>query len=60
MKTYQHCYDQFSVLGTKLQHADEQKRKTMDAANSSTRKQRSVQKTYDKVLNKNFQKNIPT
>jgi hypothetical protein len=32
----------------------------MDAANSSTRKQRSVQKTYDKVLNKNFQKNIPT
>ena len=42
----QHCYEQFASLASKLQQADEQKRRTLDA---STRKQRSVQKAFDKV-----------
>lgn len=47
MKTYHNCYNEFSVLSAKLHHAEEQKRKIMEA-NSSLRKQNSIQKTYEK------------
>ncbi|CAK5037617.1 unnamed protein product [Meloidogyne enterolobii] len=47
MKTYHNCYNEFSVLSAKLHNAEEQKRKIMEA-NSSLRKQNSIQKTYEK------------
>ncbi|CAK5020294.1 unnamed protein product [Meloidogyne enterolobii] len=47
MKTYHNCYNEFSVLSAKLHNAEEQKRKIMEA-NSSLRKQNSIQKTFEK------------
>uniref|UniRef100_A0A914I8C0 SLIT-ROBO Rho GTPase-activating protein 1 n=1 Tax=Globodera rostochiensis TaxID=31243 RepID=A0A914I8C0_GLORO len=50
MKTYQHCFAQFNALSGQLQQAEVQRNKV--GPNSSTRKQRSVQKSYDKKSEK--------
>ncbi|KAL3111610.1 hypothetical protein niasHT_016587 [Heterodera trifolii] len=50
MKTYQHCFCQFNALGGQLQQAEAQRNKV--GPNSSTRKQRSAQKTYEKKSEK--------